>query len=74
MLLRIAAIRPNTVMVADARGGLGGTSGCRAADISQASAMLTFGLAKNDAKIGVAQTLSGLKSRRHEGARTGNNG
>jgi hypothetical protein len=44
-LSRIAAIFPKTVMVSRARGGLGGTSGRRVTGISQASAMLTGGLA-----------------------------
>jgi hypothetical protein len=44
--LRIAAIRAKTFMVSDARGGLGGTSGWRVTATSQASAMLTGGLAK----------------------------
>jgi hypothetical protein len=56
-LSRIAASRPNAVMVSGARGGLGGTSGARLTGMSQASAMLTCGLAKTDYdKIGVAHS------------------
>ena len=51
-LSRIATIFPKAVMLSRARGGLGGTSGRRATGISQASAMLTCGLAE---KISVAQ-------------------
>jgi hypothetical protein len=39
-LTRIAAIRPNMVMLSGARGGLGGTSGRRVTGMSQVSAML----------------------------------
>jgi hypothetical protein len=45
MLLRIAAIRPKIVMSAEARGGVGGINGARAAGISKTSALLTVGLA-----------------------------
>jgi hypothetical protein len=41
MLSRISDIRFSAVMVSEARGGLGGTSGCGLTGISQASAMLT---------------------------------
>jgi hypothetical protein len=40
-LSRIAINRPKAVMLAGARGGLGGTSGCRVTGESQVSAMLT---------------------------------
>jgi hypothetical protein len=58
-------------MVSGARGGLGGTSGRRVTEISQASAMLTYGPAKKHDKIGVAQLISGRIAGRHEGARRG---
>ena len=71
MLSRIAAIRPKAVMFSDARGGLGGTSGCRAIGGSQASAMLTYGLAVlPDVLTGVAAPYQVRKSGRHEGGRT----
>src|ERR1044071_4429737 len=40
--LRIIAMRPNSPISGDARGGLGGTSGCRTIGMSRASAMLTM--------------------------------
>jgi hypothetical protein len=55
-------------MFAAARGGLGGTNGARAAGVSQASAVLTFGLTKKGDGIGIARSYQGPKSGRHEGA------
>jgi hypothetical protein len=54
MLLRIAAIRPKIVMSAEARGGVGGSSGARVAGISKVSAMLTSASRFQSAASGAA--------------------
>src|ERR1700693_5135752 len=69
-LSRITIIRPRKLMFSGARGGLGGTSGRRMIGESQASAMLTGGLAV-PTQIPDRRwvSISALKSGRHEGAR-----
>src|SRR5437588_7461942 len=71
MLSRIAIIRPSTVMVAGARGGLGGISSSRATGISWASAMLIFRSAISRRGYGAVVVATGLSMypiRRDKGA------